>query len=128
MRGLFNDIFQSLGYDITLPGAEMYYDVLCDVIEDKKNGMSNSKILEMIPRYCLEYYHFCYEVGRIKFFQLIDEFRNSKKPIRKKKRKVNVDDLFDNTNLSFEKHLLSFAPYFITKEQELDKNKQYVKK
>ncbi len=128
MRRLFNDVFQSLGYDITLPGAEMYCDVLCDVIEDKKNDMSNSEILEMIPRYCLEYYHFFYEVGRIKFFQLIDEFRNSKKPIRKKKRKVNVDDLLDNPNLSFEEHLLSFAPYFIMKEQELDKNKQYVKK
>ena len=81
----------------------------------------------MIPAYCLELYHFCYEVGKFRFFDFINEFLNSKRKIRKKRQTISVNEI-SQENLSFDNQLIYYAKYFIRKERELKPNMEYVKR
>ena len=127
MSIIVKETFRSLGYNVELPGSEMYFDLIYEVMEGIKEGLSNSEIKEMLPAYGLELYHFCYEIGRFKFYEHIEEFLKSKKKIRKKKRTVNVNEI-NQLDLDFDNQLIYFAKYFVRKEKELNPAKEYVKK
>jgi len=127
MDDIVRETFRSLGYNVDLVGANMYFDIIYEVIDGVKNGLSNEALREMIPAYCLELYHFCYEVGKIRFFDFINEFLNSKKKIRKKKQTISVNGI-SREDLGFDNQLIYYAKYFIRKERELKPNMEYVKR
>ena len=63
MKDEYKVVFEGLGYNVKSKGAMFFGDLIGDVRELLKEGKTEEEIKELLPRYYVEYYHFCYEVG-----------------------------------------------------------------
>ncbi len=72
------EILKKLGFDNSTKGAKYFVDIVDDVVEDLMNNKEEQEILEAIPSYYMEYAHFFYEVGLIRFKKEIENFHMNK--------------------------------------------------
>lgn len=128
MKSRYKNLLEGLGYDVECLGAILISDLIDDVIELMKCGLSKSEIVELLPRYYLEHYHFDYEIGRNRYMNEIDIFLNSKKITKKTKiinKKFNL--LYKNYNL--EDLVIFLGKYFYNVDMGIsDEIKVYKKR
>ena len=124
MNSEYEGLFKNLGYDVKLKGAMLFNDLLDEVRNLLKEGMSDKEIKEFLPSIYLEYYHFCYEIGRYKYFNELDAFCNSRK-VTKKNMSTNRKVMNMRPNMNLENSLLFFSKYYnnLEKKNNLEKEK-----
>ena len=119
MKDEYKVVFEGLGYNVKSKGAMFFGDLIGDVRVLLKEGKTEEEIKELLPRYYVEYYHFCYEVGRNNYFNELRAFcaeRTVNEKTNKSVLPVGVED-----------SLLYFAKMFSGKEKDNDKAKVNVK-
>ena len=120
MNSDYQMVFEGLGYNVKSKGAMFFGDLIGDVRELLKEGKTEEEIKELLPRYYVEYYHFCYEgIGREKY---LNELRNfcAERTVNEQTNKFVLP-------LGVEDSLLFFAKMFNGEEKDNDKAKVNVK-
>ncbi len=91
-----NDFMRDIGYDIDSKGGMLFIDLMGHVVELQREGKSVEDIKEIIPRYFIEYYHFCYEISRFEYLKELELFCKKgyilKSKGEKKKRNESIED------------------------------------
>ena len=91
-----NDFMRDIGYDIDRKGGMFFIDLMGHVVELQREGKSVEDIKEIIPRYFIEYYHFCYEISRFEYLKELELFCKKgyilKSKGEKKKRNESIED------------------------------------
>ena len=109
--GEYKDIFKEFGYQVEKRGAIYFFSLLDEVRHDLASGMSDEELREIIPRICLEDYHFYFEEKKSAYFSKLNDFlttRSNNKNISGIVLEKDVD-LIDST--------IAFAKYFNAKEE-----------
>lgn len=118
----YKGILSELGYDTDLLGSMFFIDLLGDVCTLLNEGKDNEEIRKLLPSYYLEYYHFCYEVPRVKYFKELDKFCNSR-VVSDDTKSANKELMDGVPNLELEDLLILLANKLI----ELEKIKNTAK-
>lgn len=110
MSKTYKDILGSLGYNIKLEGVDYFLDIVEYTSQLLELSEDEDKIREMIPCCCLEYAHFYYEIGLIRFNRELDRFVKSRK-IRGYNKEINTQVYGNCEYLSTEDTIIKFAKY-----------------
>ena len=101
----YQEELEKAGYNVQLPGAVFFGDLVDDVIDLLVEGKNDEEIKELLPRYYVDYYHFYYEVGKKRYFDSLNEFFKS----RNQHTSSIIGDKREMKPVSFEDSLLVFA-------------------
>jgi len=92
----YNDFMRSIGYNIDNKGGMFFIDLMGHVVDLINEGKSEEEIKDLIPCYCIEYYHFCYEISKFEYLKELELFCKTgyvlKSKGEKKKRKESLED------------------------------------
>ena len=116
-----NNFMRSIGYNIDNKGGMFFIDLMGHVVELMKEGKAVDEIKQLIPRYYVEYYHFCYEISRFEYLKELENFCKTgyilKAKGEKKKRNEPIED-----------KLIRLSKRFIKNQTIIDINAKVYKK
>ena len=115
MKEKYKIILEGLGYDVDCLGALLFSDLIDVVVDLRKSGKNKNEIIELLPRYYLEFYHFIYEIGMKTFYSELGDFLNSK-VITKKTKVTNKRFKLLYKNYTLDDLLWYFGNYFYSVE------------
>jgi hypothetical protein len=116
--------YENLGFDTSLDGSTMFDDLVEEVrILLDTDNINYSTIMKLLPSIEVEYYHFYYEVGRMKYLEDLKAFLDSRfiDKNRKKKSKTEYVKVFGTKEpIGVEKSIYIVAK-LLNKERNLQK-------
>ena len=114
MKEEYKELFGKLGYNVDGKCAVVYGALLDDIRDLVSKGTSDEEIKSVFPSYCLELYHFFFEITRLKFFNYLNEFKDSPKKNKIKDSKKLLDMGLNPNIYDMELYdsLVYFAKYF----------------
>ncbi len=116
--------YENLGFDTSLDGSTMFDDLVEEVrILLDTDNINYSTIMKLLPSIEVEYYHFYYEVGRMKYLEDLKAFLDSRfiDNKRKKKSKTEYVKVFGTKEpIGVEKSIYIVAK-LLNKERNLQK-------
>lgn len=118
MSKTYKDLLSNLGYDTKLEGVDYFLDVAEYTSQVLESFEDEDKAREMIPCCCLEYAHFYYEVGLIRFNRELDRFVKSRK-IRGYNRELNTQVYGNCGYSSTDDMIIKFARYMNSKKENI---------
>ncbi len=117
--------YENLGFDTSLDGSTMFDDLVEEVrILLDTDNINYSTIMKLLPSIEVEYYHFYYEVGRMKYLEDLKAFLDSRfiDNKRKKKSKTEYVKVFGTKEpIGVEKSIYIVAK-LLNKEKDLQKD------
>ena len=112
------DILAALGYDTKLEGFNYFLDLVEFTAATLEVCENEDEARKLIPCCCLDYAHFYYEVGLIKFKQELDKFVNSRK-IRSYNRENNISVYGNCNKMSTEDTIIKFSKHMISDKENV---------
>ena len=117
----YNEFMRNVGYNIDTKGGMFFIDLMGHVVDMINEGKTEEEIRELIPRYYVEYYHFCYEISRFEYLKELELFCKTgymlKSKGEKKKRNESIED-----------KLIRFSRRYIKEQRISEVNKKIYKK
>lgn len=122
-------LLEELGFDVSLKGALLFDDLIEEVVQLLNSKKSEEELRKALPSIYLENYHFIYEIGKFKYFAMLNEFLNSIKLNDNKKQSSQLKEIFkEKKQLSLDDALIDLAKYINKqKENENENSKVNVK-
>lgn len=100
---------QNLGYDVSRIEAEYYLDLVSEACQALENN-EDEEVIELIPRFYIEYGHFIYEgLGVKNFIKRVDDFYHSIDPSTQN-RSLH-ETIYGKKTPSVEESILLIAKY-----------------
>lgn len=112
------NILRALGFDTEVKGAKYFLDIVEDITYELLKGTDEESIIEKIPSFCLEYYHFYYEVGKNTFYKELTSFHEKRRTHKNKSfDKTIYESVYKDTkNPSLETSMLAVSKYIVDKK------------
>lgn len=109
------DILRSLGYNTNLEGTKYFLDIVEEITLEVLKGTKEEEIISKIPSFCLEYYHFYYEVGKKTFDRELYKFHNNQNHNKKYgfNKPLYQEVYGDIKNPTIEQSALAISKYLI---------------
>lgn len=109
------DILKGLGFNISLEGTKYFLDIVEDITIEVLKGTTEEEIIKKVPSFCLEYYHFYYEVGKKTFDRELIEFHSNQHKNKKYgfNKSLYQEVYGDIKNPTLEQSALAISNYLI---------------
>lgn len=123
----YKNLMGSLGYDINHKGFILFVSLTEEVRDLLKERESIEEVKKLLPSVYLEEYHFCKEMGKTTYMQLVNDFVNSRK-VTPENEQVNGCFNLGRENLSLDDAVIFFGGYFNYIERIEEHRKEMMKK